>query len=52
MKHALSGSINYSVQELLKDEEMMNQLKIFIFFLLRKFESDDEIKGKAAGIKE
>ncbi len=23
----------------------MNQLKIFIFFLLRKFETDDEIKG-------
>jgi len=24
----------------------MNQLKIFIFFLLRKFENDDDIKGR------
>lgn len=24
---------------------MMNQLKIFLFFLLRKFENDDEIKS-------
>ena len=30
---------------MLADEETLNQLKIFIFFLLRKFENDDEIKG-------
>lgn len=30
---------------MLSDEETLNQLKIFIFFLLRRFETDDEIKG-------
>jgi hypothetical protein len=37
VKQALSGTVNFAVQELLKDEETINQLKIFIFFLLRKF---------------
>ena len=30
---------------MLKDEETLSQLKIFIFFLLRKFENDEEIKS-------
>lgn len=37
--------MNYSVKELLADEETINQLRVFIFFLLKKFENDDEIKG-------
>jgi hypothetical protein len=45
VKQALAGAVNYSVQELLKDEELMKECKIFIFFLLRKFESDDEVKS-------
>ena len=33
----LAESINFGVREVLADEETLNQLKIFIFFLLRKF---------------
>ena len=51
VKQALAGAVNYSVQELLKDEELMKECKIFIFFLLRKFESDDEVKSKYKIIK-
>lgn len=40
VKESLSGAVNYAVAELLRDEEMINQLKIFIFFLLRRFEND------------
>ena len=41
----LAESINFAVREVLADEETLNQLRIFIFFLLRKFENDDEIKS-------
>lgn len=33
------------------DEETLSQLKIFIFFLLRKFENDEEIKSKACSMQ-
>jgi len=45
VKEALGESINFAIREVLSDEETLNQLKIFIFFLIRKFENDDEIKG-------
>lgn len=45
VKGALGESVNFAVREVLADEETLSQLKIFIFFLLRKFENDDEIRG-------
>ena len=44
-KTALGEAVNYAVRELLVDEELLYQIKIFAFFLLRKFENDPEIKG-------
>lgn len=37
VKAALAEAVNFSVREVLSDEETLDQLKIFIFFLLRKF---------------
>lgn len=44
-KDALAEAVNFSIRELLVDEDILNQLKIFVYFLLRKFENDAEIKG-------